>query len=100
VSISFARGGRPEARLSDREIRHLVRAAGEEDIVAGEIRDGWLAGDGGVLRRYLVEGIVERLSTYSCCSGGNPRIWFSIPDDGGTVVSFSLLRASFEEKRR
>ena len=48
-----------------------------------------LAGDGGVLRRYLDGGIVVYLlSTHSCCSGGNPRIWCFRSDDGGTAVSF------------
>ena len=48
-----------------------------------------MTGDSGVLRRYLDEGIVTKLlSTHSCCSGGNPRIWCSRSDDGGIAVLF------------
>jgi hypothetical protein len=38
VFISFARGGRPEAGLSDREIHHLVPVVSRGDIVASENR--------------------------------------------------------------
>jgi hypothetical protein len=30
--------------------------------------------------------LLQRLSICSCCSGGNPEIWFSGSDDDGTVV--------------
>jgi hypothetical protein len=41
VAISSVEGGRPEAGSSDREIHHLVSAASQEDIVAGEKRANW-----------------------------------------------------------
>ncbi|KAK1627825.1 hypothetical protein QYE76_002140 [Lolium multiflorum] len=43
VAISSVEGGRPEAGSSDREIRHLVPAGSQEDIVAGENRANWRA---------------------------------------------------------
>jgi hypothetical protein len=38
VAISSVGGGRPVACLSDREIRHLVLAVSQGDIVASENR--------------------------------------------------------------
>jgi hypothetical protein len=94
--IFSARGGHPEDGLVDLEIRHLGSVASCGDIVDGEN----MAGDGGVLRRYLDEGSVEQLlSTHSCFSGENHKIRSSGSDDGGSAVSCSLLAASFVEQR-
>lgn len=88
VAFSSVGGGWHEVRLSDRKICHLVPTTSRGDIVTGKNRAD-LAGDGDVMRRYLDEGIaVQRLSTHSCYSGGNPRIWSSRSDNGGNVVSF------------
>jgi hypothetical protein len=58
-----------------------------------------MAGDGGALHRYLVEGIALQLwLTNSCCSGGNPKVWSSGSSDDGAAVSCSLLGALFVEQ--
>jgi hypothetical protein len=91
VSISSAEGGRPEAGLSDREIHHLASAASREDIVTGENLPDWWVMDGSVMRRYLDEGIAkQRLSTYSCCSKGNPSLVFQTGRWRHCGVVFSL----------
>jgi hypothetical protein len=77
VAFSSVGGGWHEVRLSYRKTRHLVPTRSRGDIIAGENRAD-LAGDGDVIHRYLDEGIAaQRLSTHSCYSGGNPRIWSS-----------------------
>jgi hypothetical protein len=48
----------------------------------------YLEDDVDVLRCYLYKGIVEQsLSTHSCCSGENSRIWCPRSNDGDTMVS-------------
>jgi hypothetical protein len=81
VSISFPGGGRPEAGLSNRGILHLAPVASRKDIT-------------------LMKASLSNDCRPTCAAPGETLVRSSIPDDGGTVVSFSLLGASFVKQHR
>jgi hypothetical protein len=87
-----SRSGQGWPGSGDRRSRisiHLpVPAVSQGCIVASENQADWWAMVVVYVATFMKTSLLQRLSIYSCCSRGNPEIWFSRSDDDGTVVSF------------